>query len=270
MGSMHGVTTPKLVALDMDGTLLITGEDIPGSFWPVLTQARERGMIIAPASGRQLATLRDMFARDEPDTFIAENGAVVWHEGEIVSTTPMPEAPVRSLIDALSAAPFTAYAVVCAPKVCFTRDDLPPEIVDEIRNYYHSREERASLADAPLHDTVKIALYVQGDAETEALDWVKEQVPQLRVLLSGKHWIDVMDPAADKGRALTALAAELSIPAADTAAIGDYLNDLGMLQAAGHAVAMGNAHADVKAVADEVCGTVAEEGAVATLREWLA
>lgn len=254
----------------MDGTLIITGQEIPDGFWPVLAQARERGMIVAPASGRQLATLRDMFARDEPDTFIAENGAVVWHKGEIVSTTPMPEAPVRRLVDALGSAPFPAHAVVCAPEVCFTRDDLPPEIVDEIRNYYRSREERASLDDAPLRETVKIALYVQGDAETEALDWVKAQVPELHVLLSGKHWIDVMDPDADKGRALTALAAELSLPAQDTAAIGDYLNDLGMLQAAGHAVAMGNAHDDVKAAADEVCGPVAEQGAVVKLQEWLA
>lgn len=264
------MNTPRLVALDMDGTLLITGGDIPQSFWPVLTQSREQGMTIAPASGRQLATLRDMFAQDAPDTFIAENGAVVWHEGEVVSTTPMPEAPVRRLVEALEDAPFTAYAVVCAPEVCFTRQDLPTEISDEINNYYHSRKELASLIDAPLNATVKLALYIQGDAETEALDWVKDRVPELRVLLSSKHWIDIMHPDADKGRALEALAETLGVDAADTAAIGDYLNDLGMLQAAGHAVAMGNAHGDVKAIADEVCGTVAEEGAVVKLREWLA
>lgn len=257
---------PKLVALDMDGTLVITGQEIPASFWPVLERARERGMTIAPASGRQLATLREMFARDEPDTFIAENGAVVWHKGRIVSTTPMDEAPVRRLIEAVEGTPWTT--VVCTPEVCFTRDDLLPEVSAEVSQYYRSREELSSLIDAPLATTIKIALYIPGDAETEALGWVEEQVPELRVLLSGKHWIDVMAPEADKGRALTELAAGIGIGLEHTAAIGDYLNDVGMLKAAGYAVAMGNAHEDVKAVADEVCGDVGDEGAVEKLKAW--
>lgn len=254
----------------MDGTLLNTGQDIPDSFWPVLEQARQRDLVIAPASGRQLATLRHMFATDAPDTFIAENGAVVWHQGSIVSTTTMPATPVRRLLEALDAAPFTAYAVVCAPEVCFTRTDLPPEISEEVSRYYRSRQELFSLHDAPLDNVVKIAIYVQGDAEAEALDWVESQVPELRVLLSGKHWIDVMDPNADKGHALEALASKLGVEREDTAAIGDYLNDLGMLRVAGHAVAMGNAHEDLKAVADEVVGTNVDGAAVERLAQWLA
>lgn len=254
----------------MDGTLLITGQDIPDSFWPVLEQARQRDLVIAPASGRQLATLRHMFAADPPETFIAENGAVVWHQGEIVSTTAMPATPVRRLLEALDAAPFTAYAVVCAPEVCFTRTDLPPKISKEVSRYYRSRQELFSLHDAPLDNVVKIAIYVQGDAEAEALDWVESQVPELRVLLSGKHWIDVMDPNADKGHALEALASKLGVEREDTAAIGDYLNDLGMLRVAGHAVAMGNAHEDLKAVADEVVGTNVDGAAVERLARWLA
>lgn len=254
----------------MDGTLLITGQDIPVSFWPVLARARERGMLIAPASGRQLATLQEMFSQDAPETFIAENGAVVWHKGAIVSTTVMPEAPVRRLLEALEGAPFRAYTVVCAPEVCFTRNDLPPQISDEVSRYYRSRKELPFLIDGPLDTVIKIAIYVQGDAETVALNWVEQQVPELRVLLSGKHWIDVMHPDADKGRALESLAAELGIAREDTAAIGDYLNDLGMLKAAGYAVAMGNAHENIKAVAHEVCGDVADEGAVEKLKAWLA
>lgn len=254
----------------MDGTLLITGQDIPDSFWPVLAQAREKGMIVAPASGRQLATLREMFKADAPDTFIAENGAVVRHKGSIVSTTVMPEAPVRRLFEALETAPFTAYTVLCAPEVCFTRDNLPPEISEEISRYYRSRKELSFLLDGPLDTVIKIAIYVHGDAETEALNWVEEQVPELRVLLSGKHWIDVMHPDADKGRALEQLTEAMGIAVEDTAAIGDYLNDLGMLRAAGWAVAMGNAHEEIKAVTHEVCGNVADEGAVEKLKAWIA
>ena len=253
----------------MDGTLLTPAGEIPDRFWQVLADARRAGMLVAPASGRQLATLRDMFSRDAPETFIAENGAVVWHQGEVVSTTPMAESPVSRLVAALEDAPFTAYAVICAPEVCFTSDDLPAEIEEEIAKYYHSRETLTALTDAPLDNIIKIALYVQSDAEADALPWVEALVPELRALVSSKHWLDIMHPDADKGAALTALADALSIHHNDTAAIGDYLNDYGMLKAAGYAVAMGNAHEDLKAIADEVIGNCAEEAAVEKLGAWL-
>ena len=76
-GRLEPMNIPRLVALDMDGTLLTPEGVIPESFWPTLDAAHAAGMTVAPASGRQLATLRGMFARNAPDTFIAENGAVV-------------------------------------------------------------------------------------------------------------------------------------------------------------------------------------------------
>ena len=80
---------------DMDGTLLDPSGRAPDDFWPLADTARERGITIAPASGRQLATLQAMFPGF--DTFIAENGAVVWHGGRVVSTTALPAQPVQRL-----------------------------------------------------------------------------------------------------------------------------------------------------------------------------
>lgn len=254
---------PQLIALDMDGTLLDPSGRVPDDFWPLADAARTRGVTIAPASGRQLATLQAMFPGF--DTFIAENGAVVWHDGRVVSTTALPAEPVRRLLAALPNAPFSAHAVVCAPEVAATAP-LPGFVDAEVDKYYASR---TLLHDAPPATTVKIALYVESDAERDALAWAQEVAPELRAVVSGKHWLDLMHPDADKGKALGELAAELDVPMAATAAFGDYLNDLGMLEAAGHAVAMGNAHDDLKAVADEVVGTNAEHAVVARLAQWL-
>ncbi|WJY97141.1 HAD family hydrolase [Corynebacterium fournieri] len=255
--------TPRLIALDMDGTLLDSSGQVPEAFWPLLDAARNKGVVLAPASGRQLATLQEMF----PDcsTFIAENGAVVAHGGRVVSTTALPAAPVARLLAALPSAPFAAHAVVCTPDVAATTA-LPPEVDAEVDKYYASR---TTLVDAPSAPTVKIALYIESDAERDALAWVQDVVPELRAVVSGKHWLDLMHPEADKGVALRELAGALDIPLSHTAAFGDYLNDLGMLRAAGIAVAMGNAHDDLKAVADEVVGTNAEGAAVDKLAVWL-
>ena len=255
--------TPRLIALDMDGTLLDPSGRVPDEFWGLLDSARAQGVTIAPASGRQLATLQAMFPGC--DTFIAENGAVVWHGGRVVSTTALPDSPVQRLLAALPDAPFTAHPVVCAPEVAATAA-LPPFVDAEVDKYYASR---AALDGERPTPTVKLALYVESDAELDAYPWVQELVPELRAVLSGAHWLDLMHPEADKGKALAELAGELGVPMADTAAFGDYLNDYGMLQAAGHAVAMGNAHADLKAVADEVVGTNAEHGVVVRLAQWL-
>lgn len=247
----------------MDGTLLDGDGRVPDAFWPLLETARSRGITLAPASGRQLATLQQMFP--DCEDFIAENGAVVARGGEVVSTTALPEAPVQRLLSALPNAPFAAHAVVCAPSVAATAA-LPPAVDAEVDKYYASR---TLLGDGSASPTIKIALYVESDAERNAYPWVRELVPELRAVVSGKHWVDLMHPDADKGLALAQLAEAMGVAMSETAAFGDYLNDLGMLRAAGHAVAMGNAHEDVKAVADEVVGTNTDGAAVARLAKWL-
>ena len=247
----------------MDGTLLDGDGRVPDAFWPLLETARSRGITLAPASGRQLATLQQMFP--DCEDFIAENGAVVARGGEVVSTTAPPEAPVQRLLSALPNAPFAAHAVVCAPSVAATAA-LPPAVDAEVDKYYASR---TLLGDGSASPTIKIALYVESDAERDAYPWVRELVPELRAVVSGKHWVDLMHPDADKGLALAQLAEAMGVAMSETAAFGDYLNDLGMLRAAGHAVAMGNAHEDVKAVADEVVGTNTDGAAVARLAKWL-
>lgn len=257
--------TPRLIALDMDGTLLTPEGQVPERFWQLYDDATAQSVTITPASGRQLATLQRMFPACE--TFIAENGAVVWHGGEVVSTTALPLEAARNLLAALRDAPFPAHTVICAPEVAATLP-LPPAIDAEVDKYYASRTTLSALGDHPT-PVIKIALYVETDAERDALPWVREHAPGLRAVVSGKHWLDIMHPDADKGHALEALADTLGIPLAQTAAFGDFLNDYGMLCAAGYAVAMENAHPDLKAIADEVIGTNGDEAVVDKLAQWL-
>ena len=257
--------TPRLIALDMDGTLLTPQGQVPKRFWQLDDDATAQSVTLTPASGRQLATLQRMFPACE--TFIAENGAVVWHGGEVVSTTDLPLDAARNLIAALPDAPFPAHTVICAPEVA-TPLPLPPAIDAEVDKYYASRTTLAALGDHPT-PVIKIALYVETDAERDALPWVRKHAPELRAVVSGKHWLDIMHPDADKGQALEALADTLDIPLAQTAAFGDFLNDYGMLRAAGYAVAMENAHPDLKAIADEVIGSNGDEAVVDKLAQWL-
>ena len=93
--------TPRLIALDMDGTLLDGEGRIPAGFTELAARLHDRGVVLVPASGRQLATLRDMFAGIHGiDSFIAENGTVVSHRGQVVDTTQLPADVVTACLNA--------------------------------------------------------------------------------------------------------------------------------------------------------------------------
>jgi len=98
----------------------------------------------------------------------------------------------------------------------------------------------------------------------------------LRAIWQGQVWLhssqpnflEVCHPLAGKGQALAWVAKQLGVPLSETVAIGDGCNDHDMLASAGLAVAMGNAHPSLKAIAHCVTGHVKEAGA-ATVLEWL-
>ncbi|GAB3694979.1 HAD family hydrolase [Corynebacterium nasicanis] len=249
----------RIIALDMDGTLLDAAGQIPDSFWPVLAELRARGVAVAPASGRQLATLQAIFPGD---TFIAENGTCVFHEGEIVSTTFLDAATVRAVIDVAGDADMDL--VVCTPTVAYHRPGISPETEKELEKYYHSRQATEDLH--AVTDVIKLAVFTTDNAEQTVYPVLLDAAPGASVVVSGAHWVDIMHAEAGKGRALRELAEAMGVEKRETAAFGDYLNDLELLEEAGTAWAMENAHPDIKAIADHIAPPNTEEGVVTVLR----
>jgi Cof subfamily protein (haloacid dehalogenase superfamily) len=106
-----------------------------------------------------------------------------------------------------------------------------------------------------------------GEHETEAIQRLARELvgERLTVVASGSEAVEVTAAGVNKATAV----AELGVPAEQAVAFGDYPNDIPMLQWAHHGVAMGNAHPDVIAIADEVTATNDEDG-VAVVLERLA
>ncbi|RZI94910.1 MAG: HAD family hydrolase [Microbacterium sp.] len=259
----------RLIAVDMDGTLLLPDGRLPDALWPLLERLHARGIAFAPASGRQLATLQGMFAEVDAELdFIAENGAhVVRGDLEVSSDTMDPEF-VAALVDrlrALNARGMRLGVVLCGKRSAHI-DDTDPVFVSEVEKYY--RELR--IVD-DLHDVddqiLKIAIYDFAGGEQNVAPQLSDLRATHQVIVSGLHWVDVMNQGVDKGVALRRLQEALGVTPAQTAAFGDYLNDLQMLEAADHSYAMADAHPDVAAVARFRAPSNAEAGVVTVIEE---
>lgn len=268
MSDVRGI---RLIAVDMDGTLLDGEGHIPDELWPLLDELDERGILFAPASGRQLATLRRSFdhARDDV-VYIAENGAYVVRGDDEISSDALDPAFVASVIERvrdLTQRGFDAGLVVCGKRSAhIERRDAA--FLAECEKYYARLETVDDLLDVD-DQVLKLAIYVFIAAETTVAPELDDLRETHQVVVSGHHWIDIMNPGVNKGVALERLQAALGIGRAETVAFGDYLNDLELLDAAAFSFAMANAHPDVIARARHRAPSNVELGVLTTIRRLL-
>ena len=99
-------------------------------------------------------------------------------------------------------------------------------------------------------DVIKIALYHEINSEKYIFPFLKDLQPELSVVVSGNHWVDISESISNKGHAITMLQKLLNIKPSETMAFGDYNNDLELLKCAKYSYAMSNAHENIKAIAN--------------------
>lgn len=257
-----------MVVADMDGTLLDGDSRIPEGFWPLLARLQRAGIEFVPASGRQIFTLRDMFGNAMPTgSFIAENGNLVVARGRTTGVTALPAHAVVQMIDLLAGADLPqghdVGMVVCGEHGAYTnRKDTP--FVDECRKYYHRLAFLDDLHKAvmgPHADRIlKVAVFDFGDVRVPADTLFAPLRDRYQVVVSGAHWVDIMDVYTDKRRGVVALQEQLGITPAQTMVFGDYLNDLQMLGAGEWSFAMANAYPDLLREARYIAPANTEHG----------
>ncbi|MGW2519680.1 Cof-type HAD-IIB family hydrolase [Streptomyces sp. NPDC001617] len=261
----------RLIVTDMDGTLLDDAKRIPPGLWETLAELRRRGVLFSPASGRQYATLAREFAEvAEGMVFIAENGAYVVRDGVELSSDPLGPGVVARVVEAvrrLVADGVDVGAVVCGKRSAYVeRTDEP--FLAEVRRYY---VENRIVPDATAldDDILKVALFDFGSAAHTTAPALTRFTDTHQVVVSGEHWVDIMNRTANKGTALRRLQQELGITPAQTMVFGDYLNDLEMLDAADWSFAVSNAHPEVIARARHLAPSNNENGVLRTVARML-
>ncbi|GGL62429.1 hydrolase [Streptomyces fumigatiscleroticus] len=260
----------RLVVTDLDGTLLDGEGRIPDALWPLLAELRRRGIVFCPASGRQYATLARQFRRAAEDmVFIAENGTYVVQGGRELSSAPLARPFADRVVRTVRTLPAGADAgiVVCGKRSAYV-ERTDPAFLAEVGRYY-TRLETVADATAVDDEIIKLAVFDFGNIEDITAPVLKEFAATHQVVLSGAHWVDLMDPAANKGAAVRRLQRRLGITPEQTVVFGDYLNDLEMLDAATWSFATANAHPEVRLRARRTAPSNEDNGVVETVTRLL-
>lgn len=238
----------RLIFSDMDGTLLDENGNLPEEFSDVYLRLRERGILFAPASGRQYASLLHTFAPwQEEMIFLAENGTLVMERGAEIFSCAVEE-PLA--LDVMRTGENLAgvRSVLCGKKRgYFHADDDAPEFRAELAKYVtHTTvvEDFAAVDDVP----IKMSFCdFSGNAEHSILPFMQQYADRLQVTLSSTEWVDLYSRGVNKGVAAAKVQERLGISPKECVAFGDYQNDLELMDAAMYSFAMENALPEVKA-----------------------
>jgi hypothetical protein len=253
----------KLIAVDLDGTLLTRDKTPHPRSVTALLRAQAAGITVVLASGRALPAVRSFAAEiGLTGPMIGANGADTgspW--GEIWRHDGIKSSAASKMVQVAIEREMSA-AVYASDRVYMVRR-FPGEVVDTSRILRCPTEVIDPSAITPLH--LSKVLVMQDPeisaANREALLAAMDPAV-LRTTDSEPYFIEFLAPNTSKASALAEVASRLGVSQRNTAAIGDYDNDLEMIQWAGHGAAIGNALPRVKAAAEITVGTK-EEGGVA-------
>ena len=259
----------KLIATDLDGTLLDGNRRVPEEIFPLVETLYRRGVLFAPASGRQYANLKKLFAPvADKVVFICENGALVKFRGETLYLNPIKESFLKTALDEIRLHPHL-NPLLCGENSAYIDSDKEPFHGYSVAAYTScTRVDRLEEV-IGRERILKIAIFDDLSATENCIKVLPQKLPYLRTILSGKDWCDVSDPTADKGAAIRFIREKFGIKKEECVAFGDHMNDLEMLKECGTAYVTENAYPPLKALFENVVPSNDRGGVTQKIKEIL-
>ncbi|MET7278823.1 Cof-type HAD-IIB family hydrolase [Kribbella sp. NPDC005582] len=257
---------PRLVATDLDGTLVRSDRSVSDRTRAAVAAVQDAGSVFVMVTARPPRWLHELA------DLVGDHGIAIVANGAILYDVGRQTALRTRLID-----PAVLHEVAMA-----IRSEIPEvEFAIERSNRYGQEPRYVNRWPQPENTLIAELEVLLAEPAAKLLvrhpSWHSDEllarisaVVGERVSAShsgGTSLVEIGATGVSKAAMLADFAAELDIPAADTIAFGDSLNDLPMLAWAGTSYAVANAHSDVLAVADRICPSNDEDGVAAVLEE---
>jgi Cof subfamily protein (haloacid dehalogenase superfamily) len=260
----------KLLACDLDGTLM----DETFTFTPrvktAVALAMARGVAVVIATGRAYPSTLP-FAQELGISLplICTQGGLIQDPdtGEVLHRTIMPLALAHEIV-ALSKQRGWHLTLYENDQVYLADLRYPRSFYDHMFGLpLHLVSDLTAALTRPPAKFIVVAEPEEADAIVPELR--ERFAGRLRIVRSHRNFVEGNPLDASKGQALARLAAHLGIPQSQTAAIGDNDNDTDMVAWAGLGMAMGNAHPNLKAIADVILPSVEKDGAAVAIEKYI-
>ncbi|WP_172193794.1 Cof-type HAD-IIB family hydrolase [Saccharibacillus qingshengii] len=271
-----GTASSKLVFIDIDGTLVDDYGTVPESAIRACKQARANGHRLYLCTGRSKPEIYDAIWDIGFDGLIGAGGGYVECDTETLYHKQVSEEDVRHMVDFFEQHGIDFYlesnAGLYASRnlrdrlIALIHGDIlnDPGARDRFENSPHPFLGALTYGETHLYKSdVNKVCFLESDLPFDVIKTEFEgkfEVLQCTVPIFGKDSGELAVPGVHKAVAIADVLVHLNRSVADTIAIGDGLNDLEMLQYCAVGIAMGDARAELKVVADHVTGTIAEDG----------
>lgn len=257
----------KLIATDMDGTLLDENSNLPKDFFEVLDKLNKNNIKFVIASGRSYPVLHDMFEEKlDKLQFICDNGAYIVDDTG-TSIEFMSREDVRNIVNDCRKIG-DLKLVMCGAKGIYV-EKMPAKFNEEVNIYYPtviSVDDLGKVDD----DIFKISVCDEKNSKENSYKILEPIYGQsLNVTVSGEIWLDFTDKGINKGYALKKIQEDFDIAPEETMVFGDFYNDIEMLKRAKYSFVMENANNDMKKYGNYIAKSNKEYGVIKAIEEYI-
>lgn len=258
----------KLIASDMDGTLLDENGQVPPETFDLILALREHGVRFVASSGRRYDRLCDFFSpvKDRMD-FVASNGAQVFADGVQIDREVYSHLAIRRLAKTVAMFPNMHLALFDRTKSYLLDDEdkFVREVDKDLPNI-----ERIYELPSPQVSIIKASIFCDdGNVMDNAYVLQRELGGLFTFAPSGSSYIDAMQPGISKASGIAQVMEYHGIDASEVMAFGDAMNDYEIIRFVGTGCAMANGRPALRAVADRVIGSNVEHAVQSEMRRVL-
>jgi len=267
--------TIKLVALDLDGTLLNKQKEVSEENKQAIQRAKEAGVKVVLCTGRPLKAILHILKAcnllEDGDLGITYNGGLIqWTKtGQSLSQITMSKDEVLEVYELSKTLDvpcnFIDLNTVYEPAYPAGKTSLYPSIMDILP---FKPINTASLPDSTAMNKL-IFCWHQPELDEAIAKIPTDFRDRYTIMKSRPNLLEILPKTVDKGKGLALLAEELNLDVSEIMAIGDQENDLAMIQYAGVGVAMDNATDEVKKYADVVTRSNEEDGVAYAIDQYV-
>ena len=250
----------KIAFFDIDGTMIHIGSsEITANMLETLKRLQKNGIKICVATGRPPAIL-PRFPGIEFDTYLTFNASYCYTKDKIIFRNPIPADDVQTVIRNASKI-HRPLALSSASRIGANGSS------QDLEDYFAiSRHKLKIIDDFDELSREEIFQIMIGCRENE-YSAILEDVKGARITAWWDRAADIISATGSKGYGIEKVLDYYGLDRRQAIAFGDGTNDIEMLQTVGIGVAMGNAGDNVKAAADDICGTAADDGIFTYCRE---